>query len=76
VVWVQPPDLQLHHLLQRLHLVSSPGTQAKAGHMQGIDEIKNISPIAWQHINLHGRYEFQKQPDLLSLDAIIQGLME
>ena len=48
----------------------------KAGQMQGIDEIKNISPIAWQHINLHGRYEFQKQPDLLSLDAIIQGLTE
>jgi len=44
--------------------------------MQGIDKIKNISPIAWQHINLHGRYEFQKQPELLSLDAIIQGLME
>jgi hypothetical protein len=48
----------------------------KAGQMQGIDEIKNISPIAWQHINLHGRYEFQKQGDLLSLDVIIQGLTE
>lgn len=48
----------------------------KARQMQGIDEIKNISPIAWQHINLPGRYEFQKQPDLLSLDAIIQGLTE
>jgi hypothetical protein len=44
--------------------------------MQGIDEIKKISPIAWQHINFHGRYEFQKQPGLLNLDAIMQGLTE
>ncbi len=39
-------------------------------------EIKKISPIAWQHINFHGRYEFQKQQDLLNLDAIIQVLTE
>jgi hypothetical protein len=44
--------------------------------LQGIDEIKKISPIAWQHINFHGRYEFQKQPGLLNLDAIMQGLTE
>jgi TnpA family transposase len=43
----------------------------KAGEMQAMDEIKKISAIAWQHINLHGRYEFQKQPELLNLDAII-----
>jgi hypothetical protein len=33
-------------------------------------------PIAWQHINLHGRYEFQKQPDPLNVDAIIRQLTE
>jgi hypothetical protein len=42
--------------------------------MQAIDEIKKISPIAWQHVNFHGRYEFQK--GFLNLDAIIQGLAE
>jgi hypothetical protein len=44
------------------------------GQMQAIDEIKKISPIAWQHVNFHGRYEFQK--GFLNLDAIIQGLAE
>lgn len=34
--------------------------------MQTIDEIKKISAIAWQHINLPGRYEFQKPPELLN----------
>jgi hypothetical protein len=35
---------------------------------------KKISPIAWQHINLKTRYEFQKQPDALNVDAIICAL--
>jgi hypothetical protein len=35
---------------------------------------KKISPIAWQHINLHGRYEFLNQLDPVSVDAIIQEL--
>jgi hypothetical protein len=30
----------------------------QARQMQGLDEIKKISPIAWQHIKFHGRYEF------------------
>ena len=38
------------------------------------DATKKISPIAWQHINLQGRYEFQKQPDVLRVDAIIRAL--
>jgi TnpA family transposase len=48
----------------------------KTGQMQTMDEIKKISSIAWQHINLHGRYEFQKQPELLNLDAIILALTD
>jgi hypothetical protein len=38
--------------------------------------IKKVSPVAWQHINPHGRYEFQKQPDLLNIDAIVRELTE
>jgi TnpA family transposase len=48
----------------------------KTRQMQTMDEIKKISSIAWQHINLHGRYEFQKQPELLNLDAIIRALTD
>jgi len=35
---------------------------------------QKISPIAWQHINLHGRYEFLNQLNPVSVDAIIQEL--
>ena len=46
----------------------------RTGDTQGADEAKKISPIAWQDINLHGCYEFQKQPDPLNVDAIIREL--
>jgi hypothetical protein len=36
--------------------------------------IKQISPIAWQHINLHGRYEFSKLTENINIDAIVQEL--
>ncbi len=29
-------------------------------------------PIAWQHINFYGRYEFSKSPTVVNLDAIIK----
>ncbi len=38
--------------------------------------IKKVSPVAWQHINPHGRYEFQKQPNLLNIDAMVRELTE
>ena len=33
------------------------------GDMQGAALVKQVSPVAWQHVNLYGRYEFRKQPD-------------
>jgi len=36
--------------------------------------LKHVSPIAWQHINFYGRYEFTKSPELINMDAIIQEL--
>jgi hypothetical protein len=36
--------------------------------------LKYISPVAWQHINLQGRYEFNKLPDPIDILAIIRDL--
>jgi hypothetical protein len=36
--------------------------QGRTGNTQGADATKKVSPVSWQHINLQGRYEFQKQP--------------
>ena len=48
--------------------------QEKTGDTQGAAATKNVSPIAWQNVNLHGRYEFLKQIVLLNVDIIVQGL--
>lgn len=50
--------------------------QETNGDTQGADATKKVSPIAWQNTNLHGRYEFQKQPDLLNVDVIIHELLQ
>ncbi|WP_255348469.1 hypothetical protein [Calothrix sp. PCC 6303] len=38
--------------------------------------MKQISPVAWQHINLYGRYEFRKFSDPINLDDIVQQLTQ
>ena len=53
------------------HLLSHKET---TGDSQGADMIKQISPVAWQHINLHGRYEFSKPPEHININNIIQQL--
>jgi hypothetical protein len=72
---MQPLDCQLHQFLQRIHPLPDPGAHGKNRGTHGAEAIKKMSPIAWQHINLQGRYEFQKQPDALNVDAIIGTLI-
>jgi hypothetical protein len=48
--------------------------QERARETQGAEATKKVCPVAWQHINLQGRYEFQKQPDPLNIDTIILEL--
>lgn len=33
--------------------------------------LRGISPVAWQHINFYGRYEFTKIPALVDIQAIV-----
>ncbi len=46
----------------------------KENNGENVDWLKQISPVAWQHINLHGRYEFNKNPEAVNMDIIIQEL--
>ena len=47
-----------------------------AGDTQGVALLKQVSPVAWQHINLYGRYEFRKSPEAIDIDAIVQALFQ
>ncbi|MEE9272179.1 MAG: Tn3 family transposase [Robiginitomaculum sp.] len=42
--------------------------------IEGVAALKKTSPVAWQHINLHGRYEFTKNLDLIDMENIIRTL--
>lgn len=41
---------------------------------EGIEIIKNISPVAWQHINLHGQYLFNENHPIIDWKVITQKL--
>ena len=42
---------------------------------EGVALLARVSPIAWQHINWYGRYEFRKQLAAINMSAIVQALM-
>jgi hypothetical protein len=43
---------------------------------QGATIVKQASPVAWQHINLYGRYEFRKEPEPVNVEEIVRELAE
>jgi TnpA family transposase len=47
-----------------------------AGDTEGTEAIKQVSPIAWQHINLYGRYEFTKRPTPIDLETLVEALAQ
>jgi hypothetical protein len=55
----------LSHLLTQKESTGTP---------QGVALLKLVSPIAWQHINFYGRYEFGKRLAPIDLNEIIQML--
>lgn len=38
------------------------------------DRIKRMSPVAWRHINLYGRYEFNKNDSSVNIDEIVNSV--
>ena len=47
-----------------------------AGDIQGVALLQHISPVAWQHINLYGRYEFRNGPEAININAIVRELAQ
>jgi len=47
-----------------------------AGDRAGAELLTQVSPVAWQHINFYGRYEFTKGPTPINLDAIAEELAQ
>ena len=47
-----------------------------AGDVQGAERLKQVSPVAWQHINFFGRYEFRKGPEAINMREIVRELAQ
>jgi TnpA family transposase len=50
--------------------------KTRRGDAAGAALLTQVSPVAWQHINLCGRYEFTKAPEVINIAAIIQALAQ
>ena len=48
----------------------------RRGDTAGAMMLTQVSPVAWQHINLCGRYEFTKAPQVINMAVIIQALAQ
>jgi hypothetical protein len=55
-------------------LYNAERAEQLSGHHPDLAFLKRISPVAWQHINFHRRYEFNKAPEVINIDSIIQTL--
>lgn len=47
-----------------------------AGDVAAIAELAQVSPVAWQHINLYGRYEFTRTPAPIDVDTMAVALAQ
>ena len=47
-----------------------------AGDTHEVTLLKQVSPVAWQHINLYGRYEFLKRPEAINMSEIVKELAQ
>lgn len=48
----------------------------KNGDVQGAVLLQGVSPVAWSHINLGGRFEFNNHEKSINMDALIQELAQ
>lgn len=46
----------------------------KEGEARQVALLEHVSPVAWQHINFHGRYEFTNSSEQIDVEAMVQEL--
>lgn len=46
------------------------------GDVTRVAQLSQVSPVAWQHINFYGHYEFNRRPEVIDMKAILQQLVQ
>jgi TnpA family transposase len=49
--------------------------QVEKGDAVAAAALEKVSPVAWQHINFYGRYEFTKSVQTIDIEAMVQELV-
>jgi TnpA family transposase len=44
------------------------------GHVEQVEALRRVSPVAWQHINFHGRYTFRDAPTVVDVDDMLRQI--
>ena len=57
-------------LLSRLHEINET-----TGEDRQVSLLRRVSPIAWQHINFHGRFDFLDPPAPIDRESMVQDLV-
>ena len=74
---MQPTGRQLDSSITTLHSsLNLFAHKENTGDKYGADLVKEVSPVAWQHINLYGRYEFREQPAPVDVEEIVRVLAD
>ena len=47
-----------------------------AGEAEQVTRLGRVSPIAWQYINFHGRFEFLDPPAPIDLESVVKELAQ
>jgi hypothetical protein len=58
----------------RYRLLTVVSLRELSGETDEIIRLKQISPVAWKHINFLGRYEFEKAENSIDIDKIVDKL--
>jgi len=75
-IWSECARLVTNCILYFNARLLSQVRQAKetSGDISGAARLTQVSSIAWQHLNLFGRYEFRKGPPPINMEEIVQEL--
>lgn len=73
LLWHECSRLITHCIIfYNMTLLSQLWTRQEA--IQDTAHIAHISPVAWQHINFYGRYEFTNVSELINIKEIVEAL--
>jgi hypothetical protein len=73
VLWSECNRLLTNCIIYYNSVILSRILEAKlaAGDTAGAERLAYVSPVAWQHINFYGRYEFTTRASPIDIDALV-----